>query len=87
MAPKKLTYKEAKIELEAIIDGLESPDMDIDILAEKVKRATQLIRSCKEKLLKTEGDVKKILNDFEKSREKDNGKAEEEDIDEPTLFA
>jgi len=87
MAPKKLTYKEAKLELEAIIHGLESPDLDIDILAEKVKRATQLIRTCKEKLLKTEGDVKRILDDFEKTHDKNDGKGDGEDLEEPTLFA
>lgn len=87
MAPKKLSYKEAKMELEAIIEGLEGSDIDIDILVEKVKRATQLIRICKEKLLKTEGDVKKILDDFEKKHEKDNGTGSEKESEEPTLFA
>ena len=87
MAPKKLSYKEAKLELEVIIEGLEGSDMDIDILTEKVKRATQLIRICKEKLLKTESDVKKILEDFEKTHEKDNVRGTEEDSEKPTLFA
>ena len=47
---EKLTYTEAKKELEAIVAAIESGELDVDALTEKVKRASELIAFCKEKL-------------------------------------
>lgn len=60
----KLTFTEAKKELEAIVKAIESGEMDVDILTEKVKRASELIAFCKEKLTKTENELQKILDDI-----------------------
>jgi exodeoxyribonuclease VII small subunit len=46
---------------------MEEGQIGIDELAEKVKRATELIRICRLKLTSTEGDVQKILKDLENS--------------------
>ena len=89
MSLKKLTYSEAKRELEEIIMSLENADVDVDVLSVHVKRATQLINHCRSKLLRTERDVKKILDDFEKSQEKGQhgeNKEESENSSGPTLF-
>jgi len=49
-------------ELEKIVSEIESEEVDIDILAEKIKRASFLITFCKEKLRTAEGEVKKVLS-------------------------
>lgn len=63
MAKKELKYAEAVSEIESILQQLESGELDVDELAEKVKRVTYLIRICKTKLQKTEESVNKILDE------------------------
>lgn len=59
-------YKEALEEIESIVGEIENETVDVDILAEKVKRAAFLIKYCKAKLKTTENEVRKILKEFEK---------------------
>jgi exodeoxyribonuclease VII small subunit len=62
-----MKYTEAFDELQEIVSAMEEGQIGIDELAEKVKRATELIRICRLKLTSTEGDVQKILKDLENS--------------------
>lgn len=50
-------------EIEMIIKQIEDEELDVDLLGEKVKRVTMLIKVCKEKLHKTEEEVNKILSE------------------------
>ncbi len=61
MAKKKLTYLEAMQELEDILAQMEENTLEIDSLADRVKRASELIAFCKEKLKTTEKDVEKVV--------------------------
>ena len=61
MANKELTYAEAMAEIEKILGRLRSEEMNVDGLAAEVKRATELIASCKARLRKAEADVNKVL--------------------------
>ena len=61
---KKISYTEAIQELEAIVTEIEEGEITIDTLSEKVKRASELIKICKDKLTATEEDVSKILGDL-----------------------
>lgn len=61
MENKELSYSEALGELEEILRTIEGGTSDIDTLAEKVTRATELIKLCRERLVKVEGEVKEIL--------------------------
>ncbi len=61
MAKKELTYTEAMAEIEKILARLRSEEMDMDGLAAEVKRATELIASCKARLRKAEEKVNKVL--------------------------
>lgn len=61
MENKEITYSEALAELEQILQTIESGKEDIDTLASKVTRATELIKLCRSRLLKVEGEVKEIL--------------------------
>lgn len=62
---EKMSYTQAKKELETIVTALESGELDVDALTEKVKRASELIAFCKEKLVKTDKELQKILDDIE----------------------
>lgn len=59
------TYSEAFEELQTIVTEIENGEISVDELSDKVKRATELIRICKEKLTTTEENVNKILKDIE----------------------
>jgi len=43
-------YAEALAELDTILDELESADVDVDRLAERVRRAAELIATCRERI-------------------------------------
>ena len=62
MAKKKEpAYAEAIAEIEKILARFRSEEMDVDSLAAEVKRATELIASCKARLRKAAAAVNKIL--------------------------
>lgn len=71
----KTSYTEAYDELQQIVSELEQGEISIDLLSEKVKRASELIAICKQKLYATELDVKQVLkslnegNDSEQEHE------------------
>lgn len=65
MGQKETTYTSAFEELQMIVSEIESGDISVDELSEKVKRASVLIAICKEKLFKTEDDVNQILKELE----------------------
>lgn len=62
---KKLTYSTALEELENIIQEIENEEISIDDLSLKVKRASKLLKFCKEKLRSTEEDINAILGEME----------------------
>ncbi|MCU4155391.1 exodeoxyribonuclease VII small subunit [Carboxylicivirga sp. A043] len=65
MTKKKLTYNDAVSEIEEILQQIENEELDVDDLSAKVKRVSALIKTCKDKLHKTEEEVEKILKDIE----------------------
>ena len=58
------TYEEAYAELQEIVKEIENGDVNVDVLGEKVRRAGELMRFCKERLLKTEQEVQQVLKDI-----------------------
>ena len=56
-----MTYEEAFGELALIAKDIESENVSIDVLAEKVKRASELITFCQTKLRSTELEVNNII--------------------------
>ena len=62
MAEKKESYNKAMEKLRGIIQDIESSELDVDVLSEKVKEASRLIKLCREKLFKADEEVKKILD-------------------------
>ena len=66
MSKNKLTYTEALTELEAILADLESnSDVNMEIIAEKVKRAAALMEICKKQLHELDSELEKIINSLD----------------------
>jgi exodeoxyribonuclease VII small subunit len=65
MAKQEITYKEAVEEIERILGKIEEGALDVDELTVNVKRVTELLNICKQKLQKTESEVSKILKEEE----------------------
>jgi exodeoxyribonuclease VII small subunit len=61
MNKKTLSYAEAISELEKIMYKLENEEIDLDLLSDNVKRASELIALCKDKLKSTEAEVDNII--------------------------
>jgi exodeoxyribonuclease VII small subunit len=64
-----LTYEAAYKELKKISAEIESETVSVDVLAEKVKRASFLIQFCQAKLKATEEEVDNIISGMEKEEE------------------
>ena len=60
---KEISYSEAIAQIEAILKKFQGEELDIDTLAADVKRATELIKMCRERLAKVEKDVEKALKE------------------------
>lgn len=62
-----LTYEEAYKELAVIASEIENETISVDVLAVKVRRASDLITFCQTKLKSTEAEVNKIIAQMESS--------------------
>ncbi len=71
----ELKYGEAAAELDKILTGIEEGEIDIDDLSERVERATELIKLCREKLNATQIRVQRVVETLEEETE-----AEEEEV-------
>lgn len=60
-----LTYESAYNELKTIAEEIENENVPIDILADKVKRASELITFCQAQLRSTENEVNNIIKQME----------------------
>lgn len=58
MENNEMKYEKAVSELEEIVDKMERDELDIDQLSEQLKRAKVLVKLCKDKLTKTDEEIK-----------------------------
>ena len=58
-----MKYEAAIKELETIVRQMENDQLDIDTLGEQLKRAQALIKFCRDKLTKTDEEIKKLLDE------------------------
>ncbi|MCF6357547.1 MAG: exodeoxyribonuclease VII small subunit [Draconibacterium sp.] len=65
MTTKKISYNDAMAEIEEILEKIENEELDVDELAEKVKRVSVLLKICKDKLHKTNEQVEQVLKEME----------------------
>ena len=61
MAKAKFSYDKSLAELHDIIEEINSGEIGIDQLSEKIKRAKALLKSCQDKLRATEKDIEKLI--------------------------
>jgi exodeoxyribonuclease VII small subunit len=65
MAKDDLKYSKAMDELEKIVLEIENDNIEVDELATKIKRASELLQICSAKLKASEEEVEKILKDLQ----------------------
>lgn len=58
---EELKYEAAIAEIQTIVRKMENDELDIDQMSDQLKRAQELIKLCKDKLTKTDEEIKKIL--------------------------
>ncbi|HEV2853091.1 MAG TPA: exodeoxyribonuclease VII small subunit [Thermoanaerobaculia bacterium] len=64
-----LSFREAMDELEGILERIEGEEIDIDRLAEELRRAAQLLDLCRGKIRKAEVEVTQIVQSLEGEEE------------------
>ena len=64
MEENAMTYNQAISELEEIVRKMQAEDCDIDNLATYTARSLELLKICKNKLLKTDIELQKILEEL-----------------------
>ena len=69
MSAKKETYSQAMERLEKIVRQIDNNELEIDVLAEKIKEANEIIAFCTEKLTKADNEVEKLLQERQQSKE------------------
>ena len=66
---KDPTYNEAILEIEEILQKIESGELDVDELTDKVKRVAYLLETCKMKLKSTESEIQKVIDGLEEDED------------------
>jgi exodeoxyribonuclease VII small subunit len=61
----QLGYAEAVAELEEILAELDGDEVDVDVLADRVRRAAELVRLCRRRLDAARVEVTRIVADLE----------------------
>ena len=60
---KEIKYEEALSQLEDIVSKMENEELDIDELTTELKQAQKLVKLYKDKLTKTDKEIKTILKE------------------------
>ncbi|HVT15027.1 MAG TPA: exodeoxyribonuclease VII small subunit [Thermoanaerobaculia bacterium] len=63
--PSTPSFRQAMDELEGILKRIEGEEIDIDQLAEELRRAAQLLDLCRSKIRKAEVEVTQIVQTLE----------------------
>ena len=66
---KKETYSQAMERLEKIVRQIDNNELEIDVLAEKIKEANGIIAFCSDKLTKADKEIEKLLSEKRESEE------------------
>lgn len=61
----EIGYAAALDELEGILAELEESDVDVDVLADRVARASELIRVCRERIGNAKLQIEKVVAGLE----------------------
>jgi exodeoxyribonuclease VII small subunit len=61
MAKTEISYQDAVREIEEIISKIESGELNVDQLTDKVKRASLLLEICRKKLKTADEEISRII--------------------------
>lgn len=75
MAKKELTYKEALGRIREIVAEIERGDLDVDLLSDRVKEASRLLRFCDDKLRRVDADVRQALEAMDRDQQEEKEEA------------
>jgi exodeoxyribonuclease VII small subunit len=62
---EEIGYADAMRELDDILEELEREDLDVDVLAVRVQRASELIQLCRGRIARAQADVDRVVTDLE----------------------
>lgn len=60
-----LSYRDASAELEEILAELDKDTIDVDLLSQRVRRAAELIRVCRERIAGARLDIDRVVAELE----------------------
>lgn len=75
MTNARTAYAAAITELETILAELEGDALDVDRLAERVARAAELIRLCRERIAGTRVEVEQIVAELDRPVDPGDGRS------------
>ena len=75
---EEVGYADAMVELEAILDDLEDDDLDVDVLATKVERASTLIQVCRDRIGAARVQVERVVASLESEDPIDEAKPDDD---------
>lgn len=64
-ADSQVGYAAALTELDQILRELDGDEVDVDILGERVRRAAELLRICRDRINKARFEVEQVVTDLE----------------------
>ena len=59
---EEMKYEEAMQRLEAIVSQIENDELGIDELTARLKEAKLMLKTCRDKLTKTDKEIRKLLD-------------------------
>ena len=63
------SYNESLAELEKILEELRSDTCDVDTLAQRTRRAVELLKICRQRLTTTEEELRAILSTLQSTEQ------------------
>ena len=63
--PDEIGYADALSELERILDELDGDEVDVDVLGARVRRASELLRLCRERIAGARFEVEQVVGELE----------------------
>ena len=78
MSDPEIGYADAMAELESILDDLEDDDLDVDVLASRVERASTLITLCRDRIGAARVQVEKVVASLDADDDPDDDEADDD---------
>ena len=78
MSDEEIGYADAQNELESILDDLEDDDLDVDVLASRVERASTLITLCRDRIGAARVQVEKVVASLDGNAPTDDAETDDD---------